>query len=31
MCVASLELAHPGSDLYANYIQDTAVTIDDFL
>jgi len=28
MCVLSLELAHPGSDLYANYIQDTAVTID---
>jgi len=28
MCALSLEFARPGSGLYANYIQDTAVTID---
>ncbi len=29
MCAVSLEFAKPGSGLYPNYIQDTAVTIDD--
>ncbi len=29
MCALSLELAHPGSDLYANYLQDSAITIDE--